>query len=208
MFGRFTGRDQGRLSIDRRRIPIVIAIAAISPLFIFTASRWPESQQKVIQILGIGMMTVCIVGRTWCSLFLGNRKTYELIEAGPYAVTRNPLYVFSMIGGIGIGAQFGGVSFAIASGATVAIVLYRRTLDEERTMLALHGNAYRDYVARVPRFLPRGWSWQGASFRVAKPQTVIRTFIDACLLFLVVPLAEYLQFLQHSGRIHVIAWLP
>jgi protein-S-isoprenylcysteine O-methyltransferase Ste14 len=208
MFGRFTGHDQGRPSIDRRRIPILIVTAAVSLLFIFTASRWPESRQEVIQVFGIGMIVVCILGRTWCSLIIGGRKTYELIKSGPYSIIRNPLYLFSMIGAAGIGAQFGAVSFAIVSGTCIAVVLYRRTLHEEKRLLALHGDDYRDYLKRVPRFLPRGWSWQSADLRFAKPTAVIRSFVDACLFLLAVPFAEYVHHLQHAGRINVLALLP
>ncbi len=208
MFGRFTGHDRGRLSIDRRRIPLLMAMAAVSPLFIFAASRWSENLQSIIQITGIGMIVASILGRTWCSIILGSRKTYELITTGPYAIVRNPLYAFSVVGAAGAGAQFGAVSFATLSGACIAIVLYRRTLQEEQTMLALHGDAYRNYMAQVPRFLPREWFWENAGWRLAKPTRVTRTFVDACLLLLTIPFAEYLQYLQHAGRIHVIAWLP
>jgi protein-S-isoprenylcysteine O-methyltransferase Ste14 len=209
MFGRFTGHhDRGRLSIDRRRVPLLIAIAAASPLFVFAASCWPENRQAIIQTVGIGMIVVSVLGRTWCAVTLGSRKTYELITTGPYSIVRNPLYVFSVIGAAGMGTQFGAVSFATLSCTCVAMVLYRRVLQEEQTMLALHGNAYRDYMVRVPRFLPRAWSWRSSDWRLAEPKKVMRTFVDACFFLLAIPLAAYLQYLQHTGRIHVIAWLP
>ena len=208
MFGRFTGREQGRRLLDRRKIPLAIGIAALAALFVFSTSWWSQSVQRTIQSLGIVLIIACILGRTWCSFFIGGRKTYELIESGPYSVVRHPLYAFSVVGAAGVGAQSRTLSLAIVSAAYMAIVLLRRIMDEEREMLRIHGDSYRDYVARVPRLLPGAPPWRWPRKLIPRPRGVLRTLVDSCYLLLTVPLAEILLHLQRAGDVPVIFWLP
>lgn len=208
MFGRYSGRDQGRLVFDRRKIPLLIGIAVLGPLFILSTPLWAEGLQRTIQILGICAIVVCIIGRTWCSSFITGHKTYELMKVGPYSVIRHPLYAFSIIGAAGVGAQSGTVSLAAISGVYLAIVLHRRILDEEREMIRIHGDAYRAYMTQVPRLLPRVSPWRPAGKHAPGRQAVLRTFIDSCYLLLAIPFAEILQHLQRVGSLHAVLWLP
>jgi protein-S-isoprenylcysteine O-methyltransferase Ste14 len=208
MFGRFTGGERGRRSFDRRRVPLLIAAAVFGPFFLLVAPRWSDPVQHLIQIFGITMIVVFIVGRTWCYMFVASHKTYEVMTSGPYSIIRNPLYAFSVVGGAGTGALFGALAFSVALGGAVAIILYRRSLEEEKAMLALHGDLYRQYMNNVPRFLPRHLSWQSPQLPLAKPQTASRTFVDACLVLLILPCALYTRYLQETGIIPVLAFLP
>ena len=59
----------------------------------------------LITNLGLLLIAVCIVGRTWCTLYIGGHKKRQLRTHGPYSVVRNPLYVFTIIGTAGIGVN-------------------------------------------------------------------------------------------------------
>jgi protein-S-isoprenylcysteine O-methyltransferase Ste14 len=208
MFGAYTGKNIGGRAFDRRKIPLLVGIAAISPLLIISTPFWPETLQRAIQLFGFCMIAISIIGRTWCSSVISGYKTDKLIVVGPYSIVRNPLYVFSIIGAAGVGAQFGAISLAIISATYVAIALIYRILDEEREMLRLHGNSYKDYMAKVPRLLPQIFSWRSASPSITRPSAVLRTFFDACFLLLAFPSAEILQHLQRAGSIHAVVRLP
>lgn len=207
VFGRYTGQEQGRLIIDPRRLRLLAAIAAVVPFFLFVAPVWTEAVQRLIQLLGVMLIIVCIAGRTLTYICI-SQKTYTLMKTGPYALLRNPLYLFSMIGAVGAGAVFGALSFAAISGFAVTLVLYYRTLAEEQTLLRLHGDVYRNYMAEVPRFIPRRWSWQPVDVNSVRWSKVIRTFIDACLPLLMLPLAGWQHYLHAARIVPVIAWLP
>ena len=50
----------------------------------------------------------CIFGRTWCSLYIAGRKKQELVMGmALYSLMRNSLYVFTMVGAVGINAVHG-----------------------------------------------------------------------------------------------------
>jgi len=82
------------------------------------------------------------------------KKNAELTTTGPYAYTRNPLYLGSILIAMG---------FAIASARweiLVALimlfaVIYIPTIQSEETWLREHFADFDAYARRVPRILPR-----------------------------------------------------
>ena len=82
------------------------------------------------------------------------RKDGELATSGPYALTRNPLY---------LGSAFLAAGFAIAGGswwagllvvAYFAIFYYAVMRNEEQDLRRRFGAAFDEYAARVPLFFP------------------------------------------------------
>ena len=57
----------------------------------------------LLEAFGLFLLTVCSIGRLWALLYISGHKTYEIITDGPYSIVRHPLYLFSLIGAIGIG---------------------------------------------------------------------------------------------------------
>ena len=99
------------------------------------------------------------------------RKDEELTTSGPYAFSRNPLYVGSLV--IGVGVSLAGGHWVWP---TVFVLFYTgvygRTMAHEAARLTeIFGDRYLDYAAHVPGFLPRatpyrsGASGGGSGFR-------------------------------------------
>jgi protein-S-isoprenylcysteine O-methyltransferase Ste14 len=77
-----------------------------------------------------------------------------LMTAGPYAYTRNPGYVAEMALWLGWAILFG--SLAILVGFVVlTVVIFLVLPREERGLERQFGETYRQYQARVPRWLGR-----------------------------------------------------
>ncbi len=191
-----------------RKLGLLVMLATFAALFFFGAPRWPSPVHEAMRWIGAGLIFVCISGRTWCSLYIGGRKTHELVMAGPYSVSRNPLYVFSIIGAVGIGAQFGAVSVAVLAGVCVWLVHLLVVRQEERLLLAEHGEDYARYLAEVPRFLPRFSLWKNVDVLEVRPRAFARTFADACLFFGAIPFAAALDLLHNLGLLRVFFRLP
>lgn len=60
-----------------------------------------------VEDFGRVLIAICILGRCWCTLYIGGRKGETLVSVGPYSLCRNPLYFFSFVGAAGVGAQTG-----------------------------------------------------------------------------------------------------
>ncbi len=194
----------------RRRQVLALCIAFLLLLLLFTQSRWfaVPNVHGPIEDTGLLAIVVCIMGRTWCTLYIGGLKKRELVVKGPYSVVRNPLYLFTTIGAAGIGAQTGSVilAFLCAAGSLVVFQVVARR--EEAYLKATFAAEFTDYAARVPRFWPRPSLWQEADELRVRPYLVRRTFLDACLFLLGVPLVDLIELLQRTGWLPVFIRLP
>ncbi|MEX0590154.1 MAG: isoprenylcysteine carboxylmethyltransferase family protein [Xanthobacteraceae bacterium] len=193
-----------------RKAVLLTAILAGVALVVLGDSRWSGSNaiHEMIEWAGIAFLGVCILGRTWCSLYIGGRKVRSLVTLGPYSVSRNPLYFFSIVGAVGVGAQLGSMMLALAAGFVAWLVFYLVVLKEERVLAAKFGIRYRQYLAEVPRFLPRMSLWQDSDKVEARPSLMLRTFFDACVFLLSIPLAEGFEYLHEIGVLPVLVHLP
>jgi hypothetical protein len=83
------------------------------------------------------------------------RKGSALAEAGPYAFTRNPLYLGSSLLSLGFGIMSGtlaGVALLLVPSALLYPIIIR---NEERELTARYGRRFLEYRDRVPCFFPR-----------------------------------------------------
>jgi protein-S-isoprenylcysteine O-methyltransferase Ste14 len=82
------------------------------------------------------------------------RKNEALATSGPYAYTRNPLYLGSLL--IGIGFAIAARSWWVG-GALVAMffAIYVPVIRDEEIFLRQKFSDFDEYVRRVPRIFPR-----------------------------------------------------
>jgi protein-S-isoprenylcysteine O-methyltransferase Ste14 len=193
-----------------RKATLLAAVLLGVAFLLIGGSRWTDGGDvhEAIEWAGLALIVLCILGRTWCSLYIGGRKNRELAQAGPYSVSRNPLYLFSIIGAIGVGAQVGSIALAATAGFIAWLVLLMTTMREEAALTVNFGDAYRDYMARVPRFLPRLSQWKDAHTIEVRPQIVMTTFVDALVFLAAIPVAEGLEYLHGAGWLPTLLVLP
>jgi hypothetical protein len=113
-----------------------------------------------------------------------------------------------MLGAAGAGAQLGSVVLALAAGLAAFAVFYVVVLKEEQALVSHHGNIYRQYLAEVPRFLPNLSLWQDVATVSVRPTLIRRTFVDACVFLLAIPLAEVAEYLHELGLLPAFLHLP
>jgi protein-S-isoprenylcysteine O-methyltransferase Ste14 len=131
--------------MQRWRVPLGFVCAA----FFFLLSR----PRPLTLAVGGAIALPGLALRAWATGHL--RKNDALAVTGPYAYTRNPLYLGSFLIGLG---------FTIASGrfvlgivfAALFLGIYVPVMRVESAMLAeLFGERYQRYLKVVPLFLPR-----------------------------------------------------
>jgi protein-S-isoprenylcysteine O-methyltransferase Ste14 len=203
--------DDLRRLKHRRKQVLVVGIAFGAALLTIVDSSWRSEWPRVhrgIQWTGLMLILVCIFGRTWCTLYIGGMKLRALVTKGPYSVVRNPLYLFTLLGAGGIGALSGSVSMAALCIAFAALVFASVVRREEEFLLATFPHEYPAYVARVPRLLPRFSAWQQADQLIVKPRLVHRTFFDACLFLIAVPLIGIKALARDFLWLPILLYLP
>lgn len=202
--------DADRLaSIQKTRKLALAAFATAGMLLIiFSEPTWSHFTRRVIEAVGLLFISICIVGRTLCAAYISGRKNAAIVDAGPYSVCRNPLYMFSLVGVIGIGLVTGSLALTTIFGSTIWLV-QRFVVDKEELFLrAEHGQLYDDYLHKVPRFWPDFALWQSDGQILVSTKGVLSTFADASLLLLAIPVVEVLELLKAERVVPVLFGLP
>jgi protein-S-isoprenylcysteine O-methyltransferase Ste14 len=154
---RWQGFMAGRSFIQkRRRIITWVFAVALGVLVAVSASRSDEYGivGDLLFLAGLVFVGVATVGRLWCSLYIAGYKTDMLITTGPYSVCRNPLYFFSLIGGIGLGLATETVTIAVIIAAGFLLLYPFVIRSEEKGLRERHGANYDKYMRDTPRFFP------------------------------------------------------
>lgn len=98
--------------------------------------------------------------RFWSTLYIGGRKGCEVVSDGPYSMTRNPLYLGSLMLACSAGLFLGSVVFTLATLLMASFYVNFTIPTEERSLSARLGAPYYDYCQRVPRFWPAWRSYR------------------------------------------------
>ena len=128
----------------RARVPLGFVVAAV--FLVFAAPSWKS--------LTWGL--VLVVPGIWLRGYAAGyvKKNAELTRTGPYAYTRNPLYLGSMGIAFGIAVAAGRWSLGIFL-VVMFLAIYVPTILSEETFLRTAFPEFEEYARRVPRLLPR-----------------------------------------------------
>lgn len=198
-----------RVQHARKRALWLVAATFVAAFFT-VAPAWPGegTGEETIEVAGFLCIAIAVVGRTWCTLYIGGRKKRELVTDGPYSLSRNPLYVFSVVGALGIGMTSGsfimGALLAAAAGAILDSVIRR----EEAYLSEQFPGTYVAYKRSVPRWLSVHARWHDADSMEIRPRLVLTTFRDASVMLLALPVAEGIEMLRYVADLPVLLYLP
>jgi len=189
---------RGFLQKNRRALTRYFAVL-LSIMISLSESAWNAHHSGIADALfltGLVLVGIAAVGRLWCSLHISGYKTNTLITVGPYSLCRNPLYAFSLLGGIGVGLASETFSLAVAIG--LAFLLYYPLVvrAEERNLRELHRADFEKYLATTPRFWPSFRRFQEPPEYVVRPRIFRRAMRDALLFVWAVAALKLLEALH------------
>lgn len=202
------GFDLQRVQLIRKWAVGLVLLGATALAFIST-TQWGEGEfHEGVESVGLCAVVLSIVGRAWCSLYIGGRKKAEIVDTGPYSISRNPLYVFSYIGAFGVGAQTGSITLALLFTALTVLVFHFTIRREEAWLLEAFGAPYAAYMARTPRMGPDFSKWRDNPTLEIRPQFFLTTIRDGLVFLLAVPIFESVDKLQAMGWLVPLVRLP
>ena len=173
-------------------------------------SRWPSDglTHTLIESSGLMAIMAAIAGRLWSTLYIGGKKSAVLVKDGPYSVTRNPLYFFSLVGVAGVGAQTGSILAALFF-VSVAFVVFNVTISKEEAFLSdRFGESYKNYLISTPRMIPQPSLWRDRHELEIKPGNFLQTLGDGALFLIAWPMFELVKVGQAFGMLPMLFRLP
>jgi protein-S-isoprenylcysteine O-methyltransferase Ste14 len=136
--------------LQRLRVPLGFLFAIVFLLF---------ARPEPVTLLTGGIISlVGLLLRAWASGHI--RKNQNLAISGPYAYTRNPLYLGSFLLGVGFTAASGVWWLALIFAALFLGIYLPVMRVEAEDLTKLFGENFVEYSKAVPLFFPRLTAWK------------------------------------------------
>lgn len=192
-----------------RLLIVQIGVVLLLGLLTVTAPRIVEGSlaHEVIETIGFMMVLGAIAGRLWSILYIGGRKSNELIATGPFSITRNPLYFFSTVGAVGAGLIFGSLTLTTFLGFGSYLVFSFTAEREANHLLKIFGPDYAEYAATTPAFWPNPSLYHDKPVWQFSPSALYSTFRDGLWFLAVFPALELVEMLHADGTLPVLLTL-
>ena len=192
-----------RLVVGILMILFLVPLALVGPYF-------PRRSFAgvLIHAAALGCLSAAVLIRVWSAVHVGGRKQLELVESGPYALARNPLYVGTLFGALGAGLAFGSILLGALLCGFTFLVFDRVVKLEEMRLRDEFGAAFDAYAARVPRWAPRTLTPPPATLQTVDVAVVMRTCMQALVFFSAVVAAMGLDALRVAGWLAPLIRLP
>jgi protein-S-isoprenylcysteine O-methyltransferase Ste14 len=139
--------------MQRYRVPLGFACALVF-LFFARPTTWTL-------VVGAAVALPGVLLRAWASGHL--RKNETLAITGPYAYTRNPLYLGSFLIGLGFTIAAGQVLLTIIFIVMILGIYLPVMRVESATLATLFGKKYDRYAKEVPLLFPQFSAYRRAS---------------------------------------------
>ena len=130
----------------------------VPPIVFAVLFSWSEVGHKLVVFgVGVGIFITGLLLRIWSQVHLHYRLKVKkiLTTTGPYAYVRNPVYIANTIMLVAVVIMSELIWFAPVVLIYCMIVYGVVVRYEESHLLDKYNLAYREYIGRVPRWMPR-----------------------------------------------------
>lgn len=134
--------------------PILQLFGVLSPLVLMHAP-WIQISGAVIAVIGIAATVYAQLdmGDSW-RIGVDKSETTTLVRTGVFGWVRNPIYTAMMAFGVGLALVTPNPLALVGFALLVITIELQVRVVEEPYLRTMHGDAYRDYLGSVGRFVP------------------------------------------------------
>lgn len=173
-------------------------------LLLISGSKWETVSPLISAVLflaGCFLTGIASLGRLWCSLYVAGYKTKHLIIDGPYSICRNPLYFFSLIGGIGVGLATETFTIPLLIFAAFGWYYPYVIRYEEEKLRKHHNEEFETYFRSVPRFWPKWSLLTEPDEYIVVPKTFRKHIFSALWFIWMIGILELIEMLREVNII-------
>jgi protein-S-isoprenylcysteine O-methyltransferase Ste14 len=134
--------------------PVLQLLGVVSPLHILDHG-WINGSGFAISACGLAatLYAQLDMGESWrVGVDIG--ETTTLVRTGTFGLIRNPIFAAMLVFMLGETLMAPNLAAIAVSAIFLAAIQVSVRRGEEPYLLAIHGDDYRDYMARVGRFVP------------------------------------------------------
>jgi protein-S-isoprenylcysteine O-methyltransferase Ste14 len=187
-----------------------VLIGCMVALMLISEPKWHPGPFADIatEFIALVLVMVAAFGRLWTLSYISGHKTKDLVASGPYSMTRNPLYFFSLIGALGIGVA--SESIVILGSLLLAFSVYYPLVirAEEEHLTHIHGDGFKEYRSTVPAFLPSFSLFHEPAEYLVNARLLRRAFFSVMWFPLAYILILSIAHMQEAGIVPVILSIP
>jgi len=144
----------GGFELWRKPVSRVLAVGVILGALFTSSVFHGTATGEWMEMSGFVLLMFAALGRVWCALYIAGRKNLVLCKSGPYALSRNPLYFFSLVGVVGFGVALQSAIATAVLCAAFGIYYWFVIRDEERPAGAAFRGGLRAVCGRCAAFFP------------------------------------------------------
>ena len=146
---------------------LVIAVWIGQPFFA-GGNAWafvrlcPRMMHAAVMSVGVVFVAAGYAGTLWCYAIMGSawrigvneQEKNALVTAGPFARVRHPIYALQVL-------MLAGAALLLPTVCSVVLLAFHlvfvwlKAADEEAYLLTVHGDKYREHIARTGRLFPK-----------------------------------------------------
>ena len=144
--------------------PIIFIGTVVVGLVLEGFAPWPLGFAAPRRALGVAMIALGLGLDVWAMAtmrraetnILPHRAAGKLIDYGPFAISRNPIYLGNTLAVLGIAGALNTGWLVLATVACAGLVYALAIRREEAHMALMFGPAWDRYCARTPRWIGLG----------------------------------------------------
>ncbi|MBF0146985.1 MAG: isoprenylcysteine carboxylmethyltransferase family protein [Magnetococcales bacterium] len=196
--------------IERFRKPVSWVFGIMSAfLIVFSLSNHATSMYfELAELAGLVLIIIATLGRIWSSLHIVGSKNSVLCDIGPYSMCRNPLYVFSFLGMIGI-ILVSGILILLPPSIILFTVYYGFVVrKEEERLLSLFGLNFQNYCSKTPRLLFRLSNYRPGGAVTVNLELIQKRIIDAMWFLWLYFILEILEIFKNTHVVPILLHTP
>ncbi len=211
-------RDQAAIgtimltTVERLRKSMTTALAVVWVLLaIVTDARWTAEGTLLgvtLFVVGCLFVSVGVIGRVWCLSHIAGHKGETLVVDGPYSLCRNPLYLFSLIGAVGVGLASRTLTLPLLVILGFGLYYPWVIMSEANRLAAIFGDAFHSYRRSTGAFLPKFRNFRESPQQSIQNRAFRRGLFESVWFFATFALMHALYELHQSGLVPVSFTLP
>jgi protein-S-isoprenylcysteine O-methyltransferase Ste14 len=198
----------GLAEIFKKRMYLSRVLGAVGVVaYVFMAPVWSDRHVGLaagFAFTGLLLVSLGVVGRVWALSYLVGKKSKSLVTEGPFSLCRNPLYLFSFLGMLGLCLRTRTLVIPAVVMPVFMLVHLRSVRHEEGKLRAMFPAEFDAYAKTIPRFIPSFAHFKESDMLSVNAVLFRKGITELTMFFVILAFFELVTVLHQTGMVPVL----